>query len=73
MNKTMTEEVARSLIGKDVYTKVKYEPNDAKRLGREFSEQSGIVLQIEKDKDGYIWLIYDWGWGVRIDAIVEWE
>ena len=73
MNK-LTKEIAESLVGKYIRTRVKHTEKDAKTLGREYEEQAGYVWRIEQDERGYWWLVYDWGWGVRMDAIVDyWE
>jgi hypothetical protein len=56
----------------DLETLVKHTEADAKALGRATDNQSGTPVRIE-NRDGYNWLVYDWGWGVRIDAITEWR
>jgi len=55
----------------DLETTVKHSEQDAKRLG-ETESQSGRPLRLEKNKEG-TWLIYDWGWRVRIDSVISWR
>jgi len=73
MNK-LTKEIAETLIGKYIATKTENSPEEKVERGKDYSEQAGYVHSIEKDGEGHWWLVYDWGWGVRIDAIVDyWE
>ena len=68
---TLTSEEARGLIGMYIATTVQHTPEDAKRLGRETESQGGLVWKVEKEGD-FWWLIYDWGWGVRLDGVIKW-
>ncbi|RLF89584.1 hypothetical protein DRO64_09170 [Candidatus Bathyarchaeota archaeon] len=67
----MDPEEAKGLVGRYICVKVKHTPENAERLGRRFDEICGEVLRIEQEGEHY-WLLFDWGWGVRLDAVNEW-
>jgi len=66
----MKLEEAKRLLDRSICVRVEHTPEDAQRLGRRFEEICGKVLRIEREGD-YYWIVFDWGWGVRLDGIIE--